>query len=33
MTQLHADIDTAELSPGARVAVLSQHHVVRVMTD
>lgn len=32
MTQWHADIDTAALSPGARVTVLSQHHVVRVMT-
>ena len=32
MTQWHADIDTAALSPGARVTVLSQRHVVRVMT-
>lgn len=32
MTQWHADVDAAELAAGAKVTVLSHHHVVRVMT-
>jgi len=32
MTQWHADIDRSVLGPGARLTVLSDHHVVRVIT-
>jgi len=32
MTQWHADIDRSDLGPGARLTVLSDHHVVRVVT-
>jgi hypothetical protein len=32
MTQWHADIDSAKLSAGVKLTVLSQHHVVRVVT-
>ena len=32
MTQWHADIDHANLSSGVKLTVLSQHHVVRVVT-
>jgi hypothetical protein len=32
MTQWHADVDGAALGTGARLTVLSQHHVVRVVT-
>jgi hypothetical protein len=32
MTQWHADVDAAKLSTGAKLTVVSQHHVVRVIT-
>jgi len=32
MTQWHADIDGTNLSTGVKLTVLSQHHVVRVVT-
>jgi hypothetical protein len=32
MTQWHADIDGPALVPGAKLTVLSDHHVVRVVT-
>lgn len=32
MTQWHADVDAVPLARGAHLTVLSQHHVVRVLT-
>jgi hypothetical protein len=32
VTQWHADIDEATMAPGVKLTVLSEHHVVRVIT-
>ncbi|RYE08091.1 MAG: hypothetical protein EOP22_14905 [Hyphomicrobiales bacterium] len=32
MTQWHADIDEATMAVGVKLTVLSQHHVVRLIT-